>query len=101
MVSKQVIGHMLQLPYWRSNFLKSSLFFATLSITMSVSKAISMKASRCSYERELLSLLLIYFKVEKLQSQAIWVTERVSRNLYPRPRIWYASVSRLYHLSIW
>ena len=94
---------MSHLPYWRSNFLNSWLFSATLSITMSVSRAIrmhfsvaiSMKASRCGSERVLLSLLLIYFRVEKLRSQATWVTERVSRNLYPRARICYASVSRL------
>ena len=34
------------------------------------------------------SRLFMYFNVEKLHSQTTWVTERVSKNLYPRPMMW-------------
>lgn len=56
----------------------------------------SMKASRCCCVRDLLSILFMNLKVEKLPLQATWVTKSVSKNLYASPKMRYALVKRLY-----
>ena len=74
-------------PYQWSSFLSSSLFFASLSITeseskamiMSFSVAINIKASNLSDERVLLSLFLTNFRIENVRSQATCVRDNVSR----------------------
>jgi len=81
---------------YRRSLENSSLFSATLSMItsdsrekrMSLSVAINIKASKCSCDSLLLSLVLMNLSVENVRSQATRVIDRVSRNLYARPRRW-------------